>query len=43
MQRPYRLGFGQFIVLASTVIAVAAGVAFILVQTGVLPAINRFS
>ena len=41
-QKTYRMGGGQFLVLLSTGIAIAAGVAWILVETGVLPAVNRF-
>ncbi len=38
----YRLGGGQFIVLLATLVAVAGGVAWILLEIGVLPALNRF-
>lgn len=43
MKSLYRLGLPQWIVVLSTVIAVAGGVWWILLQTGVLPAINRFN
>jgi len=42
MKRTYRLGGGQFVVWLATAIAVAGGVAWILLEAGVLPAANRF-
>jgi len=42
MKRTYRLGGGQLVVWFAAAIAVLGGVAWILLETGVLPATNRF-
>ena len=40
MRRTYRMGAGQAVVLIATVVAIVIGVAWILYEVGVLPALG---